>query len=118
MIAAIYAFAWSRPRRSWRAIFRGSLLALLGLAVLAQTAFLVVGHTLSNPVYGALAVAAALLLLLYFASAVVLYCACWIAVCEGAPEVMEQHAYFHRLHGGQVELPTRAEATPDGAGGG
>ena len=61
VIAAIYAFAWSRPRRSWRALFRGSLLALLGMAGLAQLAFLVVGRTLSNPVYGALAVAAALL---------------------------------------------------------
>ena len=110
VVAALFAFAWSRPRRSWRAILRVSLLAVLGMAGLAQLSFLLVGRTLSNPVYGTLAVAAALLLLLYFASAIVMYCACWIAVCEGAPEAIEQLAYYDRLHNGNVELPATAVA--------
>ena len=109
VIWSIYAFAWSRQRRSWRAVLRGSLLAVVGMVGLAQLGFLVVGRTLSNPVYGTLAVAAALLLLLYFASAIVMYCACWIAVYEDAPEVIEQHAYYERLHSGDVELPVTTE---------
>jgi membrane protein len=110
VMISIYGFAWVRPRRMWRAVIRGSLLAVLGIAVLTQLAFLVVGRTLSNPVYGALAVAAALLLLLYFASTIVMYCACWVAVREGAPEPVEQHAYFGRTKGGGVDLPVTAAA--------
>jgi membrane protein len=110
VIISLYAFAWARPRRSWGAVIRGSLLALIGMAALAELAFVVVGRTLSNPVYGALAVAAALLLLLYFASAIIMYCACWVAVREGAPEVLEQHAYYERTRDGGVELPASVPA--------
>jgi membrane protein len=113
VLISIYGFCWARPRRMWRAVMRGSLLAVVGIAVLAELAFLVVGRTLSNPVYGALAVAAALLLLLYFASTIVMYCACWVAVREGAPEALEQQAYFGRMKAGGVELPIKAAASAD-----
>jgi uncharacterized BrkB/YihY/UPF0761 family membrane protein len=66
---------------------------------------LVVGRTLSNPVYGALAVAAALLIFLYLASAVMLYFAAWVAVVEGAPATQEELAY-HARHGADIALPT------------
>ena len=117
VIASLYAFAWSRPRRSWQAVLRGSLLALLGMVGLTRLGYLIVGRTLDNPVYGTLAVAAALLVLLYTASAVVMYCACWIAVYEGAPESVEQSAYYGRLQSGGVELPVTTEEAPDALAG-
>jgi len=96
---------WNRPHRRWRTAMLGALYTTALLVLLTQLSFLVVGKTLSNPVYGALAVAAALLVFLYTASAVVLYFASWVAVCEGAPATQEEVAYLDRLKGGDVELP-------------
>jgi uncharacterized BrkB/YihY/UPF0761 family membrane protein len=107
VVAALYGFAWwSRSGRRWRPVLLGSLYTTFGFVMLTQLSFLVVGRTLSNPVYGALAVAAALLIFLYVASAVLLYFACWVAVCEGAPQTREEVAYLDRLSGGAIELPT------------
>jgi membrane protein len=116
VIGAIYAFAWSRPRRSWRGVITGSLLAVLGMGVLTRLAFLLVGRTLTNPVYGTLAVAAALLLLLYFASVIIMYCACWVAVVEGAPEPSEERAYYERMNAGDVALPLAEPSFTEEAG--
>ncbi|HVQ18855.1 MAG TPA: YihY/virulence factor BrkB family protein [Actinomycetes bacterium] len=110
VMVALYAFSCSRDRRSWRAIIKGALLATVGMLLLTDFAFLLVGRTLHNPVYGTLAVAAALLVLLYFGSAIVLYVACWIAVVEGAPTPTEVDAYYARRHGGAIGLPVRREA--------
>ena len=111
---------WSLPRSmGWRGgtgphvvggpVLLGSLYATLVFVVLTQLSFLVVGRTLTNPVYGALAVAAALLVFLYMAAAVLLYFACWVAVCEGAPQTLEEVAYLDRLRGG-----ARASVATDG----
>jgi len=106
VVLALYALAWwNRPHRRWRTAMLGALYTTALLVLLTQLSFLVVGKTLSNPVYGALAVAAALLVFLYTASAVVLYFASWVAVCEGAPATQEEVAYLDRLKGGDVELP-------------
>ena len=103
---ALYSTAWwRRPHRRWRAVLLGALAASTVSVVLAQLSFLVVGRTLSNPVYGTLAVAAALLLFLYFASAVLLYFAAWVAVLEQAPPTEEELAYADRTKGGDVRLP-------------
>jgi membrane protein len=106
VVVALYGIAWwNRPHRRWRTVMLGALYTTALLVLLTQLSFLVVGKTLSNPVYGALAVAAALLVFLYTASAVVLYFASWVAVCEGAPATQEEVAYLDRLKGGDVELP-------------
>lgn len=109
VIVVLFGFAWNRVARSWRAVLPGALLAVVGIAVLSQVAFLLVGRTLNNPVYGALAIAAAMLLLLYFGSMVVLYAACWVAVREGAPEPVEESAYYARVKGGSVKLPAASD---------
>ena len=107
VVAALYGFAWSnRAGRRWRPVLLASLYATIAFVVLTQFSFLVVGKTLTNPVYGALAVAAALLVFLYVASAVLLYFACWVAVCEEAPQTLEEVAYLDRLSGGSIKLPT------------
>jgi membrane protein len=119
VVAAIYGLTWHRPQRSWRAVLEGSFMATLSYAILSQFAYIIVGKTLSNPVYGALAVAAALLLFIYFASAVLLYFACWVAVAEGAPESTEQVAFRTRATGPAILLPTTAvEETHDADDGG
>lgn len=113
-VAALYAFAWwRRPHRRWWVVLRGALMTSVTLALMLQLSFLLVGRTLSNPVYGTLALAAALLLFLYFSSAVLLYVACWVAVVEGAPETLEEVAYRARGTGGTVVLPTVSEGRTD-----
>ncbi len=107
VVASLYGLAWwKRTERRWGPVLLGSLYATLVLVVLAQLSFLIVGRTLTNPVYGTLAVAAALLVFLYVASTVLLYFACWVAVCEGAPRTLEEVAYLERLDGGAIKLPT------------
>lgn len=108
VLACFYAFSWRRPTRRWRAVVIGSFLATVGIWLMVDFASIVVGRTLSNPVYGALAVAAAILLLLYFASILVLYFASWIAVCEGAAMPAEVVTYQARLSSQDVQLPTTA----------
>ncbi len=116
VVVALYGAAWwNRPHRRWRSVMVGALYTTVALVVLTQASFLVVGKTLSNPVYGALAVAAALLVFLYTASAVLLYFASWVAVCEGAPRTDEEVAYLERLKGGDVELPSVATASATSA---
>ena len=67
---------------------------------------LIVGRTLTNPVYGTLALAAALVLFLYFASAIMLYFAAWVAISEGAPPTEEEVAFVSRKKsGGDIHLP-------------
>lgn len=110
VVASLYGLAWfKRSERRWGPVLLGSLYTTLAFVVLTQLSFLVVGRTLTNPVYGALAVAAALLIFLYVASAVLLYFACWVAVCEGAPQTREEVAYLDRLNGGPIRLPTVQE---------
>lgn len=105
-LVSLYASAWwRRPQRSWTAIMIGALQASLVLVVLLQLVFLVVGRTLANPVYGTLAIAAALLVFLYMAFAVTLYFAAWVSVREGVPRTQEEVAYASRAKGGDITLP-------------
>jgi membrane protein len=114
VVVAFYGFAWwNRRHRKWRVVLLGALYTTTVIVVLTQVSFVVVGRTLGNPVYGALAVAAALLLFLYIAAAALLYFASWVAVCEGAPPTREEVAYLDRLRGGDITLPTaRADGPP------
>jgi membrane protein len=110
VVVALYSLAWwGRPHRRLRSAMLGALYTTVLMILLTQLSFLVVGRTLSNPVYGALAVAAALLVFLYTASAILLYFASWVAVCERAPTTQEEAAYLERLQGGSVALPSAAD---------
>lgn len=114
VVAALYGLAWwDRDGRRWWPVVLGSFYTTLAMVLLTQLSFLVVGRTLTNPVYGTLAVAAALLVFLYVASAVLLYFACWVAICEGAPPTREEVAYRDRLTGGGIRLPTVHGQGPD-----
>lgn len=110
VIVALYGLAWlRRPVRRWRTTSLGALYATVIMVALSQLSFLVVGRTLSNPVYGTLAVAAALLIFLYLASVVFLYFACWVVVVEGAPPTQEEVAYRERRDGGDITLPAAGD---------
>lgn len=117
VVVGFYAFSWwHRPGRRWSVVLRGALLATVVLVLMLRLSFLLVGRTLSNPVYGTLAVAAALLLFLYFGAVVLLYFASWVAVLEGAPETDEELAFQQRRGAGEIVLPA-VSSTPDvGAG--
>lgn len=104
-LVLLFGFAWARPQRRWRMVVLVAGAASLVLEVMSLAIYLLVGRTLSNPVYGTLAVAAALLLFLYLASAVVMYAACWLAVIEGHPVPAEEDAYAARTTGGSPLLP-------------
>ena len=93
---AVYSLALGRTGRRWRVLIGASLMVGVTFEAMSASATLLVGRTLNNPVYGTLAVAAAILLFLYFASIVLLYGACWVAVQEGRPDPPEQTAYFAR----------------------
>jgi membrane protein len=95
---AVYSFALGRAGRRWGVLVRVSLVVGVVFELMGASATLLVGRTLNNPVYGTLAAAAAILLFLYFASVVLLYGACWIAIREGREEPAEQTAYFARRH--------------------
>lgn len=104
-LTLLYGFAWNRTGRRWRTVVGAALMAALVLELMSLFIFVLVGHTLSNPVYGTLAVAAALLVYLYWASSVVLYVACWLAVKEGRDEPAEAVAYNARRPGSEPLLP-------------
>lgn len=104
-LVLLFGFCWSRPQRRWRQVIPVAVVTSLVLEAMSLAVYLLVGHTLSNPVYGALAVAAALLVFLYLASAVVMYAACWLAVLEAQPPPAEEEAYYARLTGGPALLP-------------
>jgi membrane protein len=118
VLVSLYGLSWwHRPRRRWRTVFLGALLATVVLVLLMQLSFLVVGSTLNNPVYGVLAIAAALLIFLNIASQVMLYFASWVAVGEGAPETLEEAAFQDRDASGAIDLPFSSDEQPatDGA---
>ena len=106
VLVILYGAAWwRRPHRQFRAPALGALLASVTLVLLGKMSILLVGRTLSTPVYGTLAIAAALLLFLYVASAVMLFAAAWVAILEGAPRTQEEVAFDDR-EGHDVALPT------------
>ncbi|MET7332369.1 YihY/virulence factor BrkB family protein [Nonomuraea sp. NPDC005650] len=74
-----------RPARSFRLIAKGALLGAIGFGVLKQAATLLLGHTLSNPVYGTFAVIVGLLIWINFSARLVLYVAAWTATAGRCP---------------------------------
>lgn len=69
----------SGTRSSWRVLWRGALLTALGFEVLKSLGAVLVGGTLSNPVYASFAVLVGLLVWINLVSRVVLFGAAWTA---------------------------------------
>ncbi|MEO3799004.1 YihY/virulence factor BrkB family protein [Nonomuraea sp. B1E8] len=69
----------------FRAIAQGALLGALGFGVLKQAATLLLGHTLSNPVYGAFAVIVGLLIWINISARLVLFVAAWTSTAGFSP---------------------------------
>ncbi|MET9239415.1 YihY/virulence factor BrkB family protein [Nonomuraea sp. NPDC003709] len=74
-----------RPTRPFRLIARGALLGAIGFGVLKQAATLLLGQTLSNPIYGTFAVIVGLLVWINFSARLVLYVAAWTATAGRCP---------------------------------
>jgi membrane protein len=74
-----------RPTRPFRLIARGALLGAIGFGVLKQAATLLLGQTLTNPVYGTFAVIVGLLVWINFSARLVLYVAAWTATAGRCP---------------------------------
>jgi membrane protein len=64
---------------------RGALLGAIGFGLLKQVASLLLGQTLSNPIYGAFAVMVGLLVWINFSVRFVLYVAAWTATAGLCP---------------------------------
>ncbi|TQN32948.1 membrane protein [Haloactinospora alba] len=69
----------SGTRSSWRVLWRGALLTAVGFEVLKSLGAVLVGGTLSNPVYASFAVLVGLLVWINLVSRVVLFGAAWTA---------------------------------------
>ncbi|MEV1166857.1 YihY/virulence factor BrkB family protein [Nonomuraea sp. NPDC049784] len=75
----------ARPSQPFRVIAKGALLGAIGFGLLKQVATLLLGHTLSNPVYGTFAVIVGLLIWMNFSARLVLYVAAWTATAGYCP---------------------------------
>ncbi|MCF6471687.1 YihY/virulence factor BrkB family protein [Nonomuraea sp. MG754425] len=74
-----------RPTRPFRMIAKGALLGALAFGVLKQVATLLLATTLGNPVYGAFAVTAGLLVWMNLSARLVLFVAAWTATAGLGP---------------------------------
>ncbi|MFG1707237.1 YihY/virulence factor BrkB family protein [Nonomuraea sp. M3C6] len=82
----VILLAWvARPAQPFRMIARGALLGAIGFGLLKQVATLLLGQTLSNPVYGTFAVIAGLLIWINLSARLVLYVAAWTATAGLCP---------------------------------
>ncbi|TDE59896.1 YihY/virulence factor BrkB family protein [Nonomuraea mesophila] len=69
----------------FRQLARGALLGAIGFGVLKQAATLLLGQTLSNPVYGAFTVVVGLLVWINFSARLVLLVAAWTSTAGFSP---------------------------------
>ncbi|MCG5220731.1 YihY/virulence factor BrkB family protein [Streptosporangium sp. KLBMP 9127] len=74
-----------RSDQPFRVVLKGALLGAVGFGLLKQLATLVLSGTLSNPVYGAFAVIAALLIWINLSARITLYAAAWTATASMGP---------------------------------
>ncbi|MFI7143339.1 YihY/virulence factor BrkB family protein [Nonomuraea sp. NPDC050022] len=74
-----------RATQPFRVLARGALLGAIGFGLLKQVASLLLGQTLSNPIYGAFAVMVGLLVWINFSARFVLYVAAWTATAGLCP---------------------------------
>ncbi|MFI6596383.1 YihY/virulence factor BrkB family protein [Nonomuraea sp. NPDC050536] len=75
----------ARPTQPFGVIARGALLGAVGFGLLKLLAGLILGHTLTNPIYGTFAVMVGLLLWINFSARLVLYVAAWTATAGMGP---------------------------------
>ncbi|MFI6501359.1 YihY/virulence factor BrkB family protein [Nonomuraea typhae] len=75
----------ARPTRPFRVVAQGALLGAIGFGLLKRLATLLLGYTLSNPLYGTFAVLVGLLVWINFSARLVLYVASWTATTGFGP---------------------------------
>ncbi|GAA3760632.1 membrane protein [Spinactinospora alkalitolerans] len=75
----------SGTERPWRLLWRGALLAAVGFEVLKAAGALLIGSTLSNPVYASFAVLVGLLVWINIVLRFVLFAAAWTATWLSVP---------------------------------
>ncbi|WP_420161418.1 YihY/virulence factor BrkB family protein [Nocardiopsis sp. CNT-189] len=75
----------SGTRRPWRLLWRGALLAAVGFEVLKAVGALLIGGTLTNPVYASFAVLVGLLVWLNIVLRMVVFAAAWTATWLPVP---------------------------------
>lgn len=75
----------ARPTQPFRVIAGGALIGAVGFGVLKQIASLLLGHTMTNPVYGVFAVMVGLLLWINFSARLIMYVAAWTATAGYSP---------------------------------
>ncbi|MFG3435804.1 YihY/virulence factor BrkB family protein [Nonomuraea sp. NPDC047897] len=82
----VIVLGWvARPTQPFKVIAKGALLGAIGFGALKQLAGLLLGTTLSNPLYGTFAVIVGLLLWINFSARLVMYVAAWTATAGYAP---------------------------------
>lgn len=79
----------SGSRRPWRLMWRGALLAAVGFEILKSVGALLVGSTLSNPVYASFAVVVGLLVWINIVMRFLLFSAAWTATWLPVPPPYE-----------------------------
>ncbi|MDH2423915.1 YihY/virulence factor BrkB family protein [Sphaerisporangium sp. TRM90804] len=86
MLVFLVILGWlGKVGKSLKTLLRGALVGAVGFGVLKLAATLLLAHTLTNPVYGAFALVAGLLLYINFSARWIMYTAAWTATAEGAP---------------------------------
>lgn len=82
----VIVLGWvARPTQPFRVVAKGALLGAIGFGLLKQLAGLLLGATLTNPLYGAFAVIVGLLLWINFSARLVMYVAAWTATAGFGP---------------------------------
>ncbi|MDF2706563.1 MAG: YihY/virulence factor BrkB family protein [Nonomuraea muscovyensis] len=82
----VIVLGWvARPTQPFRVIAKGALLGAVGFGALKQLAGLLLGATLSNPLYGTFAVIVGLLLWINLSARLVMYVASWTATAGYSP---------------------------------
>ncbi|GAA0387696.1 inner membrane protein YhjD [Acrocarpospora corrugata] len=74
-----------KPAQPFKFVVRGAVLGAVVFGLLKQLAALLLGHTLTNPVYGAFAVIVGLLVWINLSARVILYAAAWTATATFGP---------------------------------
>ncbi|GAA3765969.1 YihY/virulence factor BrkB family protein [Salinactinospora qingdaonensis] len=79
----------SGTTRSWRALWRGALLAAVGFEILKALGALLISGTLNNPVYASFAVLVGLLVWINIVMRMLLFAAAWTATALAVPPPYE-----------------------------
>ncbi|MHB1739432.1 MAG: YihY/virulence factor BrkB family protein, partial [Actinomycetes bacterium] len=109
---AVVTLAGTRPPT--RVLLAGCLWGAVGIELLKQSASLLLGHTLANPLYTGFAVIVGLLVWANLLAKVVVLAACWMSVAASGRRTPARHALpaGHRVPAGGGGSPDRRWPSP------